>query len=62
MSAIMDKQNVLYDDNKETNNVQLEEKLYQQINLIKLGYLKVLPLEEVRRKLDKNMVKWRLSK
>ena len=57
MSAISDKHDVLTDDNEENNNVQLEEEIYQQINLIKLGYLKVLPLEEVRRKLDKNMVK-----
>ena len=58
MSAISDKYNVMSDDNEETNNVQLEEEIYQQINLIKLRDLNVLPLEEIRRKLDKkNMVK-----
>ena len=29
MSAISDKHNVLFDDNEETNNVQLEEEIYQ---------------------------------
>ena len=29
MSAISDKYNVLSDDNEETNNVQLEEEIYQ---------------------------------
>ena len=53
MSAISDKYDVLSDDNEETNTVQLEEEIYQQMNLIKLRDLNVLPLEEIRRKLDK---------
>jgi len=53
MSAISDKYDVLSDDNEETNNVQLEEEIYQLMNLTKLEDLKVLPLEEVRGKLDK---------
>jgi len=43
----------LSEDNEETNNIQLEEEIYQQINLIKLEDLNVLTLEEVIRKLDK---------
>ena len=57
MSAISDKYDVLSNDNKETNTVQLEEKIYQQMNLIKLRDLNVSPLEEIKRKLDKKMVK-----
>ena len=53
MGAISDKHDVLSDDNEETNNIQLEEEIYQQMNLIKLRDLKVLPLEEIKRKLDK---------
>ena len=53
MGAIVDKQDVLSYDNKETNYVQLEEELYQQMNLIKLEDLNVVPLEGIRRKLDK---------
>ena len=30
MSGISDKYNVLSDDNEETNNIQLEEEIYQQ--------------------------------
>ena len=43
----------LFDDNKETNNVQLEEEIYQQMNLIKLRDLNVLPLKDIKRKLNK---------
>ena len=53
MSAISDKYDVLSDDNEEANTVQLEEEIYQQMNLIKLRDLNILPLEEIRRKLDK---------
>ena len=53
MRVISDKYNVLSDDNEKTNNVQLEEEIYQQMNLIKLRDLNILPLEEIRRKLDK---------
>ena len=53
MGAISDKHNMLTDVNEETNNVQLEEEIYQPMNLIKLEDLNVLPLEEIRRKLDK---------
>jgi len=55
MGAISDKHDVLSDDNEETNNVELEEELYKQMNLIKLEDLNVLPLEEIRRKLDKKI-------
>ena len=57
MSAISYKQDVLSDDNKETNNILLEEEIYQQMYLIKLEDLNVLPLEEIRRKPDKNTAK-----
>ena len=57
MREISDKHNARSDDNEETNNVQLGEEIYQQMNMIKLEGLNVLPLEEVRIKLDKNMVK-----
>jgi len=53
MSAISDKYDVLSDDNEETNNVNLEEEIYQQMNLIKLDDLNALPLEEIKQKLDK---------
>ena len=53
MSAISDKYGILPDDNQETNNVQLEEEIDQQMNLIKLRDLNILPLGEIRRKLDK---------
>ena len=53
MSAISDKHDFLSDDNEETNNVQLEEEIYQQMNLIKLRDLNALPLEEIKRKIDK---------
>jgi len=35
----------------------LEEEIYQQMNLIKLEDLNVLPLEEIRKKLDKKFGK-----
>ena len=50
--AISDEYDILF-DNEETNNVQLEEGIYQQMNRIKLEDLKVLPLKEVKRKLNK---------
>ena len=53
MSAISDKHDFLSDDNEETSNVQLEEEIYQQMNLIKLRDLNALPLEEIKRKIDK---------
>jgi len=51
MSAVSDKHDVLSDDNEETNNVQLDEKIYQQMNLIKLDDLNALPLEEIKKKI-----------
>ena len=42
MDAISDKHDVLSDDNEETNNVQLEEEIYQQMKLVKLKDLIVL--------------------
>ena len=64
MGAISDKHDLLSDDNEETNNIQLEEEIYQQINLIKLRDLNTLPLDEIKRKLDKKygkMIKENLS-
>jgi len=57
MDAISDKHDVLFDDNEDTKSVQLEEKIYQQMNLIKLEDLGVLPLEVVKKKFDKKYVK-----
>jgi len=57
MSVIVDKQGILSDGYEESNNAQLEEEIYQQMNLIKLEDLKVLPLEEIRKKLDKKFEK-----
>ena len=36
MGAIVDKLDILSDNNEETNNIQLKEEIYQQMNLIKL--------------------------
>ena len=55
MSSISDKHNILSDNNEETNNVQSEEEIYQQMNLIKLDDLNALPLEEIRKQLDKKI-------
>ena len=55
MSKISDKHDVLSDDNEENNNVQLVEEIYQQMNMIKLRDLNILPLEEIKRKLDKKI-------
>jgi len=43
---------VLSNDSKEANNMQLEEEIYQQMNLIRLEDLNSLPLEEIKRNLD----------
>jgi len=56
MSVIVDKQGILSDD-YETNNAHIEEEGYQQINLIKLEDRNTLPLEEIRKKLDKRFEK-----
>ena len=48
MNAISDKYDVMSNNNEETNNVQLEEEIYQQINFIKLDDLNTLPLEEIK--------------
>ena len=42
---------------KKRTTPQLEEEIYQQMNLIKLEDLNVLPLEEIRQKLDKKFEK-----
>jgi len=55
MSVIVDKQGILSDDYEETNNTQLEEEIYQQMNLIKLEDLNVLPLEEISKSWIKNL-------
>ena len=36
IGEIIDKQDALSNDNEERNNVQLEEEIYQQMNLINL--------------------------
>ena len=56
MSVIVDKQGMLFDDYEKTNNVLLEEEIYQQINLIKLEDLNVLSLKEIRKRLDKKLL------
>ena len=56
MSVIVDKQGVL-SENEESNNTQIEEEIYQQMNLIKLEDLNVIPLEEIKKKLDKKIGK-----
>ena len=53
MGAIADNQNVSSDDYEETNNIQLEEEIYQQMNLIRLEDLNAISLDEIRKKLDK---------
>ena len=40
MSVIIDKQEILSDEDEESNNAQLEEEIYQQMKLIKLEDLK----------------------
>jgi len=57
MSVIVDKQGILLDGYEESNNAQLEEEMYQRMNLIKLEALNVLPLEEIRKKLAKKFGK-----
>ena len=52
MSIIVDKQEILSDDYEESNNAKLEEEIYQQMNLIKLDDLNILPLEEIRKKIN----------
>jgi len=52
MGTTSDKHDVSSNDNKKTSYIHLEEDIYQQMNLIKLEDLNVLPLEEIRRKLD----------
>jgi len=52
MNVIVDKSGILSYDYEETNKAQLGEEIYQQMNLIKLEDLNVLPLEEIRKKLD----------
>ena len=53
MDAISDKYDALSYNNEETNNVQLEEEIYQHMNLIKIEDLNIVLLEEIKRKLDK---------
>ena len=49
-SIMVYKQGILSDDNNETNYFQLEKEIYQQMNLIKLEDLNILPLEEIKKK------------
>jgi len=51
MRIIVDKEGILFDDYEEMKNIQLEE-VYQEMNLIRLEDLNVLPLEETSRNLD----------
>jgi len=53
MGTIIKKQDVLSKDNEETNNVQLEEDIYQQMNLIKQEDIDVTLSKEIKWKLDK---------
>ena len=53
MSVIVDKQGILSEDYEETR----EEEIYQQMNLIKLEDLSVLPLEEIGKNWIKNFEK-----
>jgi len=62
MFIIVDKQGILSDDYEKTNNTQLEEEIYQQMNSIKLEDLNVLPLEETRKNSDKKFEKKLLEK
>ena len=56
MGATVDKtRSILGDNNEETNNLQIEEEIYLQINLIKLENLDAILLEEVIRKLDQKI-------
>jgi len=57
MSIIVDKQKILSDDCEESNNAQLEEKNLLTNELNQLEDLKVLSLEETRKKLDKKFEK-----
>ena len=57
MSVIVDKQGVLSEEYEESNNAQIEEEIYQQMNLIMLEDLNVIPLEEIKKKLDKKFGK-----
>ena len=57
MSVIVDRQQKLSDDYEETNNAQLEDEIYQQMNLIKFEDLNVLQLEEIRKRSDKKFEK-----
>jgi len=57
ISVIVDKRGMLSNDYEETNNAQVEEQIYQQMNLIKLEDLNIFPLEETRKKLDKKFEK-----
>ena len=41
MGAISDQYDILSDDNEATNNILLEEEIYQQMNLIKIEDLNV---------------------
>ena len=55
MGTIVYKQEVLSNDNEETSIVQLKEEIYQHMNLLKLEDLSIVPLEEIKRKLDKKI-------
>jgi len=57
MGAIADRQEVLSNDNEEINNTQLKEEIHEEVNLIKLMDLDDIPLEEIRRKLNKKYEK-----
>jgi len=57
MGAIVDKHEILFNDNEKTNNIKLEEETNQQMKVIKREDLDVVPLVEVRNNLDKKYCK-----
>ena len=59
MSITVDRQGILSDDYEEPNNARVEEEIYQQMNLTKLEDLNFLPLEEIRKNLDKKTIRKR---
>ena len=52
IGIIVDKKQVLYDDNEETNNFLSEKEIYQEMKLINLEDLDAIHLEEIKRKVD----------
>jgi len=53
MSVVCDKHDMLFEDDEQTKNIQLEKEIYQKMNLIKLEDLNLVHLKEIRRKLNR---------